>query len=93
MPLYWGRFWLFWGSDRGLWGHRGEAWPPWMCMRWDKVADLVQDKIKGLCNIILTTFQRCLEKLVNLRDVFDYFRALMEASRVTDMRRGLPGCE
>ena len=41
MPLSLGCFWSFWGYDGSPWGYGWAAWPLWMWMRLNKVADLV----------------------------------------------------
>ena len=86
-----GCFWLFWGSDGGPWGHRCVVRPPWMCRRWDGVANWVRVKIKGCCNMILITVKICHGKRVYVGSVFGYFGALMGACGVTDACHGLPG--
>ena len=53
MGLCWECFWLFWGSDGGLWGHTGVAWPTWLWMRWNGVI-----KVNGRHNVISKTFQK-----------------------------------
>ena len=63
-----------------------------MFMRQDGVVDEVWVKFQGLCNTILTTFQRCLGKYIYLGVVFGYFGALMRASGVTYVWRGFPKC-
>ena len=76
MRLFWGCFWLLWGTNTGQ--YRCAVWPPWMWIRWDGVTNWVWLKIWGCRNIILATFQKWYGNCV-------YFG-------ISDARRGLPRC-